>query len=58
MKEYYLVKDGSTIRTDWRLPLLECIRDRGKITDRKVKRQVLKYCEMMIFIRELLTVCC
>jgi hypothetical protein len=24
------VKGGDTIRTDWRLPLLECIRDPGK----------------------------
>jgi hypothetical protein len=43
MKDYDLIKDGSTIQTDWRLPLLECIRDPGKITDKKVKRQVLKY---------------
>jgi hypothetical protein len=43
MKEYDSIKDGSTIRIDWRLPLLECIRDPGKITDKKVKRQVLKY---------------
>jgi hypothetical protein len=43
VKEYDSVKDGSMIRTDWRLPLLECIRDPGKITDKKVKRQVLKY---------------
>jgi hypothetical protein len=27
MKEYDLVKGGDTIRTDWRLPLLKCIRD-------------------------------
>jgi hypothetical protein len=38
MKEYDSVKDGSTIWTDYRLPLLECIRDPGKIADRKVKR--------------------
>jgi hypothetical protein len=38
MKEYDLVKDGSTIRTYWRLPLLECIRDPGKIMKKKVKR--------------------
>jgi hypothetical protein len=25
------------------LPLMECIRDPGKITDKKLKRQVLKY---------------
>jgi hypothetical protein len=43
MKEYDSVKDGSTIRTDWRLSLLECIRDLGKIMDKKVKWQVLKY---------------
>jgi hypothetical protein len=43
MKEYDSVKDGSTIQTDWRLPLLECIRDPRKIVDKKVKRQVLKY---------------
>jgi hypothetical protein len=42
MKEYDSVKDGSMIQTDWRMPLLECIRDPGKITDKKVKRQVLK----------------
>jgi hypothetical protein len=36
-------KDGDTVRTDWRLPLMECIRDPGKITDKKLKRQVLKY---------------
>jgi hypothetical protein len=43
MKEYDSVKDGSTIRTDWRLPILECIRDPEKIMDKKVKQQVLKY---------------
>jgi hypothetical protein len=43
MKEYDSVKGGGTIRTDWRLPLLECIRDPGKTTDKKVKQQVLKY---------------
>jgi hypothetical protein len=31
------------IRTDWRLPLLKCIRDPRNTTDKKVKRQVLKY---------------
>jgi hypothetical protein len=36
-------KDGDTIRADWRLPLVECIRDPGKITDKKLKWQVLKY---------------
>jgi hypothetical protein len=43
MKEYDSVKGGDTIQTDWRLPLLKCIRDPGKTTDKKVKRQVLKY---------------
>jgi hypothetical protein len=43
MKEYDLVKDGSMIWIDWRLPLLECIIDPRKTTDKKVKRQVLKY---------------
>jgi hypothetical protein len=43
MKEYDSVKGGDTIRTDWRLPLLECIKDPGKTKDKKVKRQVLKY---------------
>jgi hypothetical protein len=37
------VKGGDTIRTDWRLPLLECIRDPKKTTDKKIKRQALKY---------------
>jgi hypothetical protein len=36
-------KDGDTVRTDWRFPLMECIRDPGKITDKKLKWQVLKY---------------
>jgi hypothetical protein len=43
MKEYGLVKGGHTIRTDWRLLLLECIRDPGKTTYKKVERQVLKH---------------
>jgi hypothetical protein len=43
VKEYDSIKGGGTIQTDWRQPLLECIRDPGKITDKKVKRQVLKY---------------
>jgi hypothetical protein len=43
MKVYDSVKDGSMIRTHWGWPVLECIRDPGKITDKKVKRQVLKY---------------
>jgi hypothetical protein len=38
-----LVKGGDTIQTDWMLPLLECIRDPGKITDKKIKWQALKY---------------
>jgi hypothetical protein len=37
MKEYDSVKGGDTIRTDWRMPLLKCIRDPGKTTDKKVK---------------------
>jgi hypothetical protein len=36
-------KDGDTVRVDWRLPLMECIRNPGKITDKKLKWQVLKY---------------
>jgi ribonuclease HI len=43
MKEDDSVKGGVTIRTDWRLPLLKCIREPGKTTYKKVKRQVLKY---------------
>jgi hypothetical protein len=35
-------KDGDIVRTDWRFPLMECIRDPGKITDKKLKWQVLK----------------
>jgi hypothetical protein len=35
-------KDGDTVRIDWRLPLMESIRDPGKITDKKLKQQVLK----------------
>jgi hypothetical protein len=37
------VKSGDTIWTYWRLPLLECIRDPGKTTDKKIKQQALKY---------------
>jgi hypothetical protein len=37
------VTGGDTIRTDWRSPLLECLRNPRKTTDKKVKRQVLKY---------------
>jgi hypothetical protein len=43
MKGYNSVKDGSTIQTDWRLLLLECIIDPKNITDKKIKQQVLKY---------------
>jgi hypothetical protein len=43
MKEYDSVKGGGMIRTDWRLPLLECIRNLGKTTVKKVKWQVLMY---------------
>jgi hypothetical protein len=43
MKEYDSVKGCGTIRTDWRLPLLKWIKDPGKTTDKKVKRQVLRY---------------
>jgi hypothetical protein len=38
MKEYDLFEGGDTIQTDWRLPLLKCIRDPRKTTDKKVKR--------------------
>jgi hypothetical protein len=37
------VKGGDTVRIDWKLPLLKCIRDLGKTTDKKIKRQTLKY---------------
>jgi hypothetical protein len=30
------VKGGDTIRTDWRLPLLECIRDPKKLRTRRL----------------------
>jgi hypothetical protein len=43
MKEYDSVKGGGTIRADWRLPLLKCIRDLRKTADKKFKRHVLKY---------------
>jgi hypothetical protein len=43
MKEFDSVKVGSMIRMDWRLPLLECIGDPGKIMVKKVKWIVLKY---------------
>jgi hypothetical protein len=42
MKEYDSVKGGGTIWTNWRLPLLKCIRDLRKTMDKKVKWQVLK----------------
>jgi hypothetical protein len=38
-----LAKDGDTVRTDWRLLLMECIRDPGKTTNKKLKRRVLNY---------------
>jgi hypothetical protein len=41
MKEYDSVEGGDMIRIDWRLPLLKCIRDPEKTTDKKVKWQVL-----------------
>jgi hypothetical protein len=43
VKEYDSVEGGDTIQTEWRLPLLKCIRDPKKTTDKKLKRQVLKY---------------
>jgi hypothetical protein len=43
MMEYDSVKGCGMIRIDWRLPLLECIRDPGQTKDKKVKWQVLKY---------------
>jgi hypothetical protein len=36
-------KDGDAVRTNWRLPLMECISDPGKITYKKLKWQILKY---------------
>jgi hypothetical protein len=56
MKEYDSVKDGSMIWIDWRLPLLECIIDPRKTTDKKVKQQVLKY--MLLDDDLYLTTCC
>jgi hypothetical protein len=53
------VKDSDTIWIDWRLPLLECIRDPEKAMDKKVKLQVLKYRLLDDdFIGGLLTACC
>jgi hypothetical protein len=43
VKEYDSVEGGDMIRIDWRLPLLKCIRDPRKTTDKKGKHQVLKY---------------
>jgi hypothetical protein len=37
------VKGGDTIQIDWRLSLLECIRDPRKTTNKKIKQQALKY---------------
>jgi hypothetical protein len=51
------VKGGDTIRTDWRLPLLVCIRDPGKTTDKKIKWQALKYTSLDDDIEELLMAC-
>jgi hypothetical protein len=31
-------KHGDVVWIDWRLPLMECIRDPGKITDKKLKQ--------------------
>jgi hypothetical protein len=38
----YSVKGGDTIQTDWRLSLLEYIRDPGKATNKRIKQQALK----------------
>jgi hypothetical protein len=35
-----LAKDGDTVWIDWRLPLMECIRDPGMIMDKKIKQQI------------------
>jgi hypothetical protein len=43
MKEDDSIKGAGTIWTDWRLSLLECIRDPRKTTNKKVKWQVLKF---------------
>jgi hypothetical protein len=43
IEEYDSVEGGDMIRTDLRLPLLMYTRDPGNTTDKKVKRQVLKY---------------
>jgi hypothetical protein len=38
------VDDGTgTGRIDWRMELMECIKEPGKIKDRKVRRRALKY---------------
>jgi hypothetical protein len=41
--EHDSVKGGDTIQTDWRLPLLEYIRDPEKTMDKKIQQQALKY---------------
>jgi hypothetical protein len=38
-----MIKGCGMIQTDWRLPLLKCIRNPEKTMDKKVKWQVLKY---------------
>jgi hypothetical protein len=43
MKEYDSIKGCGMIWIDWWPPLLICIRDPGNTTDKKVKRQLLKY---------------
>jgi hypothetical protein len=37
------VKGGDTIQTDWRLPLLQCVRVPRKSMEKKIKRQALEY---------------
>jgi hypothetical protein len=37
------VKGGDTVRIDWWLPLLKCIGDPRKTTDKKIKWQALMY---------------
>jgi hypothetical protein len=36
-------KNDDMVQTDWRLSLMECIRDPVKIMDKKLKQHVLKY---------------
>jgi hypothetical protein len=50
-----LARDGAMVRADWRLPLMECIRDPGEIMDKKLKRQLLKY---TLLDDDLLMACC